>query len=107
MSDEVFARLRPRFQIPANVPIRKDNLGKKCYDGRSSDVDFYEAAFIAGLRLPLSFLHRQLASFMGVSVCQIAPNAWRIFIGAEMLGGQLSGGHHSLTLDEFFYCYKP
>ena len=68
MSNEVFTRLRPRFQIPANVPIRKANLGEKCYDGRSSDVGFYEAAFIARLRLPLSFLHRQLASFMGVSI---------------------------------------
>lgn len=24
-----------------------------------------------------------------------------------MLWGQLSGGHRSLTLKEFFYCYKP
>lgn len=44
---------------------------------------------------------------MGVSVCQIVPNAWRIFIGAEVLLGQLSGGHQSLTLNEFFYFYKP
>lgn len=24
-----------------------------------------------------------------------------------MLRGQLNGGHQSLTLEEFFYCYKP
>ena len=58
MSDEVFGRLRPRFQIPDNVPIRKGDLGEKCYVGKSSDVGFHEAAFIAGLRLPLFILHR-------------------------------------------------
>lgn len=75
MSDKVFSRLRPRFQIPDDVPIRKGDLREKCYDGRSSDVGFYETAFIAGLCLPLSFLHRRLASYIGVSVNQIAP--WR------------------------------
>ena len=63
--------------------------------------------FIAGLRLPLSTLHRRLAFYLGISVSQIAPNAWRIFIKAEVLWGQLSGGNCSLTLEEFFYCYKP
>ena len=102
MSDEVFGTLRPCFQIPDNVPIRKGDLGEKCYDGKSSEVHFYEAMFIAGLRLPLSILHHQLASYLCVSVIQIASNAWRIFIGAEVLWGQLSGGNCSLTLEEFF-----
>ena len=68
MSDQVFSRLRPRFQIPNNVPIRKGDIGEKCYKGRSSDVGFYETAFIVGLCLPLSTLHRWLASYLGVSV---------------------------------------
>ena len=75
MSDEVFGRLRPRFQIPDNVPIRKGDLGEKCYDGKSFGVGFYEAAFIAGLRLPFTTFHRWLASYLGVSVSQIALNA--------------------------------
>lgn len=40
MSDEVFSRLRPRFQIPDNMPIRKGHKGEKCYIGGSSDVGF-------------------------------------------------------------------
>ena len=67
----------------------------------------YDAMFIAGLRLPLTKLHRQLANYLGLSLSQIAPNAWRIFIGVEVIQGQLSGGNHRLTLDEFFYCYRP
>ena len=94
---------RSHFQIPDNVPIRKGDLGEKCYDGRSSDVGFYEAAFIARLRLPLSTLHCRLVSNLGMSVTQITPNT----IEAKVLWGQLSGGNCSLTLEEFFHYYKP
>ena len=107
MSDEVFGKLRPYFQIPNNVPIRKGVIGEECYDERSSDIGFYETAFIVGLHLLLSSLHRRLASFMGMSISQLIPNALRIFIGTEVLWGQLNGGRHSLTLKKFFYCYKP
>ena len=75
MSDKVFSKLRPRFQILDDVPIWKGHSGEKCYTWGSSDVGFYEISFIAGLRMPLTFLHRQLVSYMGVSICQIAPNA--------------------------------
>ena len=67
----------------------------------------YDAMFAVGLRLPLTALHRQLADFLGLSVSQIAPNAWRIFISAEILWGRLSEGNRQLSLDEFFYCYRP
>ena len=67
----------------------------------------YDAMFTARLRLPLTALHRQLANFLGLSISQIAPNAWRIFIGAEILWGFLSGGNRQLTIDEFFWCYRP
>ena len=55
------------------------------------DVGMYNAMFAVGLRLPLTALYRQLANFLGLFVSQIAPNAWRIFIGAEILWGNLSG----------------
>ena len=45
----------------------------------------YNDMFAAGLRLPLTALHRQLVDFLGLSVSQITPNAWRIFISAEIL----------------------
>ena len=58
------------------------------------DVGIYDAMFAEGLRLPLTALHHQLAHFLGLSVSQIALNAWRIFIGAEIFWGRLSGGNH-------------
>ena len=67
-------------------------------------MGMYDVMFAAGLRLPLTALHCQLADFLGRSITQIAPNAWRTFIGAKILWGRLSGGNRQLTLDEFFYC---
>ena len=106
-SDKVFKELRTRYQIIEHIPIRLPRENERCYLGRTADVGMYDAMFAAGLRLLLTALHRQLADFLGLSVSQIAPNAWRTFIGAEILRKSLSGGNRQLTLDEFFYCYRP
>ena len=107
MSGKVFRELRICYQIPDHTTIRLPSENERCYSGRTADVGMYDAMFTAGLRLPLTALHRQLADFLGISVTQISPNAWRIFIGAEILWGSFSGGHRQLMLGEFFYCYKP
>ena len=59
---------------------------------KTADIGMYDAMFAVGLRLPLTALHRQLAIFLGLPVSQIAPNVWKIFIGAEILWGRLNGG---------------
>lgn len=69
MTKDVYGKLGPHFQIPYNVPIRKGINGEKCYAGCLHKVSFYEAAFIAGLRLPLSHLHHRLVDYLGISVC--------------------------------------
>lgn len=106
MSDKVFNTLCDCYQIPENIPLRLPRKFERCYSRRTADVGMYDAMFTARLRLPLTELHRQLANYLGLSVSQIAPNAWRIFIGAEVIWGQLSGGNLRLFLDEFFYFYK-
>ena len=107
MSSRIFKELRPHYQIPDHIPIRLPRENERCYSGRTVDVGMYDAMFAAGLKLPLTALHRQQADFLGLFVSQIAPNAWRIFISAEVLWGCLSGGNCQLSLDEFFYCYRP
>ena len=107
MSDKVFKELRIRYQILEHIPICLPRENEKCYSGRTADVGMYDAMFAVGLRLSLMVLHRQLVDFLGLSVSQIVPNAWRTFIGAEILWGSLSGGNRQLTLDEFFYCHRP
>ena len=93
ISDKVFKELRSHYQIPNHIPIRLPRENKRCYSKRTADDGMYDAMFVAGLRLPLTALHRQLADFLGLSVSQIAPNAWRLFISAEILWGRLSGGN--------------
>ena len=107
MRDKIFSELRVKYQIPEHIQICLPYENEKYYTGRTVDVSMYDAMFATGLRLPLTALHRQLVDYLGLSVSQIAPNAWRTFIGAEILWGSLSEGNHQLTLDEFFYYYRP
>jgi len=46
----------------------------------------------AGLRFPLSAFHHLLLQYLGLAVTQISFNAWRVFLGAEVLYGVLSKG---------------
>ena len=68
MSEKVFKELRTHFQIPDHISIRLLRKKEKCYIGRTVDVGMYDAMLFAGLRLPLTALHRQLIDFMGISV---------------------------------------
>ena len=61
----------------------------------------------AGLRFPLNSLHHELLKYLGLSVSQISPNAWRVFIAMKVLYGAMSNGVRSLTVREFLHCYRP
>ena len=65
MSDRVFKDLHPRYQIPNHILICLPRENERCYLGRIADVGMYDAMFAAGLRLPLTALHHQLADFFG------------------------------------------
>ena len=107
MTTNIFKNLRDHYQIPDHIPIRLPGKYEKCYSGKIANVGMYDAMFVAGLRLPLTVLHRRLANFLDLSVSQITPNAWKIFIGAEILWCRLSERNCQLSPDEFFWCYKP
>jgi len=61
----------------------------------------------AGLRFPLSSLHRQLLQHLGLSVNHISPNTWRVFLGMEVLYGAMFYDARRLTVQEFLHCYRP
>ena len=67
----------------------------------------YEQVLKAGLRFPLNSLKRELLQHLGLSVSQISPNAWRVFIVMEVLYGVMSDGARSLTVREFLHYYRP
>ena len=58
MSNKVFGELHTCYQIPDHIPIRLPEENETCYSGRTADVGMYDAMFAAGLRLPLTALHR-------------------------------------------------
>ena len=90
--------LRAHYQIPDYIPIRLPYKSEKCY---------YERVLKAGLRFPPSTLYRELLKYLGLSISQISPNAWRVFIAMEVLYGAMSNGVRVLTVREFLHCYHP
>ena len=102
-----FKTLRAIYQIPDHIPIRLPYKSEKCYYDGVDDVGVYEQALKAGLRFPLNTLKRELLQHLGLSVSQISPNAWRVFIAMKVLYGAMSGGSRSLTVREFLHCYHP
>lgn len=63
--------------------------------------------FKVGFRFPLSALHRYLLKYLGLAVTQISPNAWRVFLGTEVLYGVLTNGALRMAVEEFFHYYRP
>ena len=61
----------------------------------------------AGLRFPLSALHRRLLQYLGLAITQISLNAWRVFLGVEVLYGVLSNRALRMMVEEFFHYYHP
>ena len=66
----------------------------------------YEQMLKARLRFPLSSLHRELLKYLSLSVNQVSPNAWRVFIAMEVLYSVMSNGARRLTVREYFHCYR-
>ena len=98
-----FNTLRAHYQIPYYIPIRLPYKSEKCYYEGVDGVGVYEQVLKAGLRFPLSSLHRELLKYLGLSVNQISPNAWRVFI---VLYRAMSNGARMLTVREFLHCYR-
>ena len=93
-----FKTLKANYQIPDYIPIRLPYKSEKCYYEGVDDVRVYEQVLKAGLRFPLNSLHHELLKYLGLSVSQISPNAWRVFIAMEVLYRAISNGARLLTV---------
>ena len=102
-----FKTLRENYQILENIPIRLPYKSEKCYYDSVGGVGVYEQMLKAGLRFPLSSLHRELLKCLGLSVNQISPNAWRIYIAMKILYGAMTDDARSLTMRAFLHYYRP
>ena len=102
-----FKTLRANYQIPDYIPLRLPYKSEKCYYEGVDGVGVYEQVLKVGLRFPLNSLHRELLKYLGLSVSQISPNAWRVFTAMEVLYRAMLNGARSLTVGEFLHCYHP
>ena len=100
-----FKTLRAKYQIPDNIPHHLPYQLEKCNYKGVEGVRVYEQMLKAGLRFPLSSLHRHLLQYLGLADTQIFPNAWSVFLGVEVLYGAMSNGARRLMVEEFFHCY--
>ena len=80
-----FKTLRANYQIPDCIPIHLPYKSEKCYYEGVDGVRVHEQVLKVGLRFPLNSLHRELLKYLGLSISQISPNAWRVFIAMEVL----------------------
>ena len=58
MTTKIFKDLRNCYQILNHILIRLPRKFEKCYWGKMADFGMYNAMLAAGLRLPLTALHR-------------------------------------------------
>ena len=93
-----FKTLRKNYQISENIPIGLPYKSEKCYYDSVEGVDVYEQIFKVGLRFPSSSFHHELVKCLGLSVNQVSPNAWRIFIAMKILYGAMTDDARSLTV---------
>ena len=107
IKEKHFSTFRAIFQIPNYISIRLPYVLEKCYYEGVDIVGVYEQVLKAGLRFPLSTLHRKLLKYLGLSITQISPNAWRVFIAMEILYGAMTNDAKRLTVREFLHCYRP
>ena len=70
-----FSMLREKYQIPIGIPIHLPFKFKKCYYQGAENVEVYKQMLKAGLRFPLSALHRRLLQFPRLAITQISLNA--------------------------------
>ena len=93
-----FKTLRENYQISENIPIGLPYKSEKCYYDSVEGVDVYEQIFKVGLRFPSSSFHHEPLKCLGLSVNQVSPNAWRIFIVMKILYGAMTDDARSLTV---------
>ena len=87
--------------------MRLPYKSEKYYYEGLEDVGIYEQMLKAGLKFPLSTLHRHFLQYLGFSINQISQNAWRVFLSVEVLYGAMSDGARRPIVEEFFQCYRP
>ncbi|GFZ03421.1 hypothetical protein Acr_16g0000450 [Actinidia rufa] len=80
MSQAELDKLGSTYSFPSGIRLRIPGDGETILSARQGEVAFYEAAFLAGLRLPLHPTIREILIHYKICPAQLSPNAWRSVI---------------------------
>ncbi|GFY91593.1 hypothetical protein Acr_07g0017890 [Actinidia rufa] len=80
MSQAELDNLGATYSFPPGVRLRIPEDGETILSARQGEVAFYEAAFLAGLRLPIHPTIREILIHYKICPAQLSPNAWRSVI---------------------------
>ncbi|GFZ16784.1 hypothetical protein Acr_26g0000540 [Actinidia rufa] len=80
MTQAELDKLGSTYSFPSGIRLRIPGDGETILSARQGEVAFYEAAFQAGLRLPLHPTIREILIHYKICPAQLSPNAWRSVI---------------------------
>ncbi|GFZ07030.1 hypothetical protein Acr_18g0012000 [Actinidia rufa] len=80
MSQAELDNLGATYSFPLGIRLWIPGDGETILSARQGEVAFYEAAFLAGLRLPIHPTIRKILIHYKICPAQLSPNAWRSVI---------------------------
>ncbi|XP_057511552.1 uncharacterized protein LOC130793727 isoform X1 [Actinidia eriantha] len=103
MSQAELEEFGAKYSFPPGVQLRLPGDGETILSAREGEVAFYEAAFQAGLRLPLHPTIRKILIHYNICPAQLSPNAWRSVICSLVIWRYFK---RHLSCDEFRCLYS-
>ncbi|GFZ18401.1 hypothetical protein Acr_27g0001400 [Actinidia rufa] len=103
MSQAELDNLGATYSFPPRVRLRIPGNGETILSARQGEVAFYEAAFLAGLRLPIHPTIREILIHYKICPAQLSPNAWRSVIYSLVIWRHFK---RHMSCDEFRCLYS-
>ncbi|GFZ08778.1 hypothetical protein Acr_20g0005860 [Actinidia rufa] len=103
MSQAELDKLGSTYSFPSGIRLRIPGDGETILSARQGEVAFYEAAFLAGLRLPLHPTIRKILIHYKICPAQLSPNAWRSVICSLVIWRHFK---RHMSCDEFRCLYS-
>ncbi|GFS46091.1 hypothetical protein Acr_00g0100120 [Actinidia rufa] len=103
MSQAELDNLGATYSFPPGVLLRIPGDGETILSARQGEVAFYEAAFLAGLRLPIHPTIREILIHYKLCPAQLSPNAWRSVICSLVIWRHFK---RHMSCDEFRCLYS-
>ncbi|GFZ13232.1 hypothetical protein Acr_23g0016170 [Actinidia rufa] len=103
MSQAELDKLGSTYSFPSGIRLRIPRDGETILSTRQGEVAFYEAAFLAGLRLPLHPTIREILIHYKICPAQLSPNAWRSVIYSLVVWRHFK---RHMSCDEFRCLYS-